>query len=173
MSSSNVFCALKTCFRTCSCAFIQSLGIWRTMSGSKLAACLLNVSEGINVQVLRRIVEKAVTTTEAAAVINVLRDEHYNRTVITIAGKVHLSGSVEDSMLVKIISVLPSPYEEVRVHSFLLRLSSSPLSCTWPPSPRFSPTRTCWLTFSSRPVHYFLVNIEIWTLWWCDFWHRW
>ena len=66
----------------------------------KLAACLLNISEARNKEVVKNIVAAAVNTIEketpiGATVLNVFADPVYNRSVITISGQLsQLSSAV-------------------------------------------------------------------------------
>lgn len=58
----------------------------------KLATCLLNVSEARNSQVIKDIVKAAVKSIESvhsigATVLNAFMDKEYNRSVITISGR--------------------------------------------------------------------------------------
>ena len=58
----------------------------------KLAACLLNISEGQNTTKIERIARAAVSRNGGslkidAAVLNIFADQIYNRSVITIAGE--------------------------------------------------------------------------------------
>ena len=61
------------------------------MSKRKLAACLLNISEGRNTEIIRQIAKAAISdSTERkcdTTVLNIFSDSVYNRSVISIAGK--------------------------------------------------------------------------------------
>ena len=60
----------------------------------KLATCLLNISEARNMEVVRAVIKAAVDTITrtspiGATVLNAFVDQEYNRSVITISGRLH------------------------------------------------------------------------------------
>ena len=63
---------------------------------SKLAACLLNVSEARNSQLIENIAKAAISTNSPtgnfmcdSVVLNIFSDKIYNRSVISIGGKLN------------------------------------------------------------------------------------
>jgi glutamate formiminotransferase len=57
------------------------------MAKTKMAACLLNISEAKNPALVEQIARAAVCNSKKSAVLNIFSDKVYNRSVISIGGK--------------------------------------------------------------------------------------
>ena len=83
---------------------------------SKLIACLLNVSEARNSQLIENIAKAAISTNSPttdfkcdSVVLNIFSDKIYNRSVISIGGKCN-----------SLVKLLPKPFFEIEILRLLL-----------------------------------------------------
>ena len=75
------------------------------MARQKLAACLLNISEGRNTALVEQIAKAAISDSTKnkcdSTVLNIFSDSVYNRSVISIAGKNILESTCNNFYVLK------------------------------------------------------------------------